>query len=630
MSMEVGVPTPRATQSTTRFGLTLIEGSQVIDWVIIKDNYNILGDNAAHLRLDNTYLGTQTAPAFVLSPITVETGQPSHVIGLTTIAQGRLRVWDRASIDRIPSGGASGEVLTKASGVEGDFAWMPPGESGGAELGWPLRGPNGAANAPSYSFSASGGTGMYSPGTNRLGFSVGGTARWEINTAGQWIPASDNALDIGASATASRPKDVYLGGRVLTGNGTAAAVAHGFSASLGTGLFSPAANRLQIATNGTAKWEFTSGGTFQAVTDNSWDIGASGNNRPANVWVARNAQIMGQTQAYGGVFFESTNAVYWRWNVSGGASGTANRLSCAHGVSGGDLHTNGAVYAHGGLVYFRNDNGVYWHWRPDLDSPRGALYAVSGVYTSGNLRSDASLHVQGSARVVSTLTVESGLIYLRSDAAIWFGWNASRASLETSHNLVVPTLFVSSATGSGHGIDCSNQIFAAGDIMTGNSVSSRTNIFAHDGQIIAFYDWGAAGHANGLLTSDRGNPFGTGLASQWLTWACVDHAEQYGLRRERITGAMDILQGITGYSYDHLFREQDGKTPQRRRDGSIATWRDYGFRASEVHKLLPEMVGFDPDGTPDSVEHGHMVAVLWEAVKDLAAEVETLKAKAAA
>ena len=47
-------------------------------------------------------------------------------------------------------------------------------------------------------------------------------------------------------------------------------------------------NNVAIVTNSTTRWIFNSSGSFLAATDNSWDIGASGANRPRNVYVANN------------------------------------------------------------------------------------------------------------------------------------------------------------------------------------------------------------------------------------------------------------------------------------------------------------------------------------------------------
>src|SRR5215467_1642006 len=44
----------------TRFGLQPVAGNQIVDWVAIDGNYRLLGNNAAHLSLGNSFSGDQT------------------------------------------------------------------------------------------------------------------------------------------------------------------------------------------------------------------------------------------------------------------------------------------------------------------------------------------------------------------------------------------------------------------------------------------------------------------------------------------------------------------------------------------------------------------------------------------
>ena len=67
---------------------------------------------------------------------------------------------------------------------------------------------------------------------------------------------------------------------------------HGYginAASAGTGT----ARAITFATNGTFVWRITTAGHLIAVTDNSYDIGASGATRPRNLFIAGAADIAG-------------------------------------------------------------------------------------------------------------------------------------------------------------------------------------------------------------------------------------------------------------------------------------------------------------------------------------------------
>ena len=52
--------------------------------------------------------------------------------------------------------------------------------------------------------------------------------------------------------------------------------------------------------------------------------------------------------------------------------------------------------------------------------------------------------------------------------------------------------------------------------------------------------------------------------------------------------------------------------------------RQSGVIAQEVEKVLPEVVMEDPTGTK-SIAYGNLVGLLIEAIKELKAEIETLK-----
>src|SRR6266576_1264635 len=86
----------------------------------------------------------------------------------------------------------------------------------------------------------------------------------------------DNTYDIGA-AGATRPRDVYVGGTVYAG-----------------ALTSGVGNGIQFVVNGTTSaWQLTSGGHLVSNSDNTYDIGASGANRPRNLYLGGNFSTLG-------------------------------------------------------------------------------------------------------------------------------------------------------------------------------------------------------------------------------------------------------------------------------------------------------------------------------------------------
>lgn len=109
----------------------------------------------------------------------------------------------------------------------------------------------------------------------------------------------------------------------------------------------------------------------------------------------------------------------------------------------------------------------------------------------------------------------------------------------------------------------------------------------------------------------NGNAYATG------TWISGSDA-RVKANREPISGALDRVDRITGETYDRI--DMNGR-------------RDIGLIAQEVAKVLPEAVHVgmappttDPHGSPFlSINYNAVVALLVQAVKELRAEVATLK-----
>ena len=87
---------------------------------------------------------------------------------------------------------------------------------------------------------------------------------------------------------------------------------------------------------------------------------------------------------------------------------------------------------------------------------------------------------------------------------------------------------------------------------------------------------------------------------------------------ERITGALDIVDAISGIRFDWNEKARE-MYPER-------TQKDIGVIAQEVESVLPEIVTTRDNGYK-AVKYEKMVAVLIEAIKELKAEVDELKKK---
>jgi hypothetical protein len=101
----------------------------------------------------------------------------------------------------VPVGGTTGQALLKNSATDFDASWQTE------TVAYPLLAPNGSASAPSYSFSATTGTGMWSSAAATIVFATAGSSRLRITNTGLQA-FTDGAVDIGASG-ANRIRNIY-------------------------------------------------------------------------------------------------------------------------------------------------------------------------------------------------------------------------------------------------------------------------------------------------------------------------------------------------------------------------------------------------------------------------------------
>jgi hypothetical protein len=149
-------------------------------------------------------------------------------------------------------------------------------------------------------------------GAGLVFFHTVGVPRWAIDTSGHWLASTDGAYDIG-SAGVSRPRDLHLAGAIVAaGDITTGGRLHGDGSALtgitgGSGGISntgsttiesdsdnSGAEDIALKTSQVVRW-LVKGGTGHvfANLDAAYDIGASGANRPRDVYVGRNLSVNG-------------------------------------------------------------------------------------------------------------------------------------------------------------------------------------------------------------------------------------------------------------------------------------------------------------------------------------------------
>jgi Collagen triple helix repeat (20 copies) len=146
----------------------------------------------------------------------------------------------------VPPGGATGQVLGKASAADNDTAWIDQTGGGG---------------------------GLTLPLTENLTFSP------------------DETYDIGTSS-GGRPYAVYAGNEIYVGSDNEVMLT-GQGITSSTDMRVDSGGTLSLMTGHSYRWQILSTGHIVAVADNTYDIGASGTSRPRDLYAGRNATVSG-------------------------------------------------------------------------------------------------------------------------------------------------------------------------------------------------------------------------------------------------------------------------------------------------------------------------------------------------
>jgi len=223
----------------------------------------------------------------------------------------------------------------------------------------------------------------------QITLNLDGTRSWPITIAGvvthknHVLFSADNTFDIGASG-ATRPRNLYVGTSARVGAGlyfdTWSMVASN-TYRIGTNI----ADTLNLATNDVNRWTVSATGHLLASVDSTYDIGASGNNRPWNIYLggsiagSGNAVFGGALVAYGGATLHShltfgTDNTYdigasgatRPRTVYAGTSVTANTVNTTYITSNdAGLGTlNLTATSANGYIDFSTNGGSRWRINP--------------------------------------------------------------------------------------------------------------------------------------------------------------------------------------------------------------------------------------------------------------------------
>jgi len=146
--------------------------------------------------------------------------------------------------------------------------------------------PDGTVTAPGLAFAADTNTGLYRPANDTFGIAAGGQAALTLTPT----QATFSGGISGGSAVTNFQLTAPSSNLQLMAGGT---------------------NNVELFTNGVRRWyvDGATGGWF-AGADNAYDIGASGANRPRDLFVGRNQVVGGTTQHVGNVSIGTTPVTY--------------------------------------------------------------------------------------------------------------------------------------------------------------------------------------------------------------------------------------------------------------------------------------------------------------------------------
>lgn len=116
---------------------------------------------------------------------------------------------------------------------------------------------------------------------------------------------------------------------------------------------------------------------------------------------------------------------------------------------------------------------------------------------------------------------------------------------------------------------------------------------------------------------------GQALANAWATYSSVEHARQFGLHISGVDDPSGKLRAVKPVYYQHATIDEHG-APVRTDTGDIESAYTYGFAAADLLPVVPELVGVT-DGLPVSILYDRLVAVLWAAVQDIDARLNSME-----
>jgi hypothetical protein len=437
---------------------------------------------------------------------------------------------------------------------------------------------NGTAAAPSIYFKDSGtDTGIYSPGTDQVAITTGGTSRFEVST----------------TATTSTLPVVHPLGAVGTPSIT-------FTGDLNTGFWSPAADTVAASTGGSERLRITSTGAV-----------GIGNTSPGSYATGFNDLVVGNHTGNHGITIASQNT-------------STGRIMFADGTGASEVDVGEILYNHANNSLTISTNRFT---ALTVDSSQRLLVGTSSgsldfqLKTSGGFQAVSASEIalrynayyDGADKYIQAANKASSLV-MNSNGEFLF-YNTNTASTSAGSNITGWTerMRIRSGTTGGLILVGRSASVSANATLGIDTASGVAGIVSETGPTssidhIRFYN--GNGNVGNITTNGSATAYGT--------------SSDYRLK-ENITAIDD---GIT--------RLQQLKPSRFNFIADPDTTVD-GFIAHEAQVAVPECVigdkdAVDEDGTPiyQGIDQSKLVPLLTAALQEAIARIVTLEAKVAA
>lgn len=291
---------------------------------------------------------------------------------------------------------------------------------------------------------------------------------------------------------------------------------------------------------------------------------------------------------YSGLYKDNTT---WLWAFDGSGALVHGTIPAARvsgdvaSASSATLATKASTLAQGG----GNGAAMTFYWNNQAGQPTGVWGSNDGV--SHYIYNPSNFSVASAATASNCTSISNAT----GSAYTWTAGNNFRSNADTGAvGVTTNTTGVRAYSDNNSGAIMS--FLRAGQYAINMGLDSD-NVFRIGG-------WSAAG--NRLQMDMSGN---LTMAGDVTAYSDVRKKKDIAV----IENAIEKVKAIRGVTFTRI---EDGV-------------RGAGVIAQEVQNVLPEVVKEDAEGTL-SVAYGNMVGLLIEAIKDLSAEVKTLKAELAA